>query len=272
MKTLRFKLVGGMGNQLFILAAALSFLRAGRRVEINLSDSSRVLHSSNQSYNSIIDDWAFRRFDVVDDLSHEDTQELTEGYNFGPGNLRSLTGGGSPILLKGYFQNLSYWDDFDLIAGEVCSIFQSAELPPRLNNRIGCHIRRGDYLTNANANKTIGLYGPKFFKQAKRALGADNFQMEIYSDEINVLEKQNWLKGATFINNPSSPLESFRNLSTYSTYIISNSTFAWWAMVSAYIRSRHIKVVLPSIWVRKNDFGIDLFSGLPSGINIKLTK
>lgn len=161
------------------------------------------------------------------------------------------------IKIDGYFQSNEIVDNAACL---IPSIFENYEkkLNPNLqalkskireNSGIAVHVRRGDYRNSANS---IGMLGPHYYSKAIREFEKRNFsgQFFVFSDEIHEIRNElgkvfpkstNWVGLENYI----SPSDSLYLMSTANAFIISNSTFAWWA---AKLGSSSQTVFYPSHW------------------------
>jgi len=144
--------------------------------------------------------------------------------------------------LVGHFQSSKYFSD---VSGEIRALFtlpeplravsahkHAALLTPQLLDRaVVLHIRRGDYMNRWHIKKH-GILGAPYYQHAltaaRKALGED-VPVLVFSDDMDWCRAQPWLAGAIFIEEPNGPI-SLWLMSQFRNYIISNSTFSWWAV------------------------------------------
>jgi hypothetical protein len=144
--------------------------------------------------------------------------------------------------LVGYFQSSKYFAD---VSGEIRSLFdlpaplqavaahKHAALltPPLLERAVVLHIRRGDYVEPWHLKKH-GILGAPYYKRAlaaARATLGDDVPVLVFSDGLDWCRAQPWLAGAIFVDEPNGPV-SLWLMSQFRNYILSNSTFSWWAV------------------------------------------
>lgn len=163
-------------------------------------------------------------------------------------------------LLVGYWQTEKY---FTGIRDEILSTFEPTTPPNPKNTAIirriqdsesvWMHIRRGDYVTNENANKFHGLKDLQYYQQALdilvKKLPKDRAkQLEIFvcSNDIPWC-KQN-LKfpyPITFVENEAGS-DDMRVIKHCKHDIIANSSFSWWG---AWLNENPAKIVVaPKVW------------------------
>ncbi len=154
--------------------------------------------------------------------------------NFDPAFLE-LT---APIALTGYFQS---WRFFDGYESRMRQVFDTGRLAtPRLasltaeiaaaRNPVAVHVRRGDYLKDAQSIAFFGVLGGNYYDAARHALEArvEAPTYFLFSDEIDraTTELRGWpgLRPVTGFTGP----EDLRLMSLCRHFIIANSTFSWW--------------------------------------------
>ena len=167
-----------------------------------------------------------------------------------------------PAYLDGYWQSEKYFADF---ADAIRQDF-TVKRPPSPPNaawlqRIGdglsvsIHVRRGDYVTNAEANKFHGTCGIDYYERAVRALcerlgGSPEFF--VFSDDPD------WVRSHLDLgahrhhyvtdNDAKTNYEDLRLMAACRHHIIANSTFSWWG---AWLNPSPSKtVVAPRRWFR----------------------
>lgn len=168
------------------------------------------------------------------------------------------------ILLSGNFESPRYFDQIrDKLLEEftpVCDpIEKNAELYDSiLNSQSVCvTVRRGDFISNP-AFKQFNICSPNYFYKGmdeikKRCPKAKFF---IFSDEIEWVKKNMHFPYDVMFESGSDPVwEKLRLMYSCKHFIISNSTFSWWAQYLS--RNSEKLVVSPSIWL-SNGFKSDL--------------
>lgn len=179
-----------------------------------------------------------------------------------------------PDLLRrsrppGYIAGL--WQSWKYLAGredEIRKEFAFREsLPPsvfslkdllRLRSTVAIHVRRGDYVTNPEDAATLGFAGIDYYKRAVDAAGSGIGGWKdflVFSDEIEWCRSRfDWLPGrVTFVDSSRQGERAahhldFQLMSHAGNFIISNSTFAWWA---AWLSRASDKVIIaPRQWFK----------------------
>ena len=120
-----------------------------------------------------------------------------------------------------------------------------------LSNSVCVHIRRGDYV-NSHYSKTLQICNYEYYKNAMDYIASkiENPTFYIFS---NSHEDHEWIKRnykfnynvvSVDLDNPD--YEELRLMYSCKHFIISNSTFSWWAQFLS--TSKNKEVVAPSKW------------------------
>ena len=110
---------------------------------------------------------------------------------------------------------------------------------------IALHIRRGDYLINAENHHNLGL---DYYEQALKQFDPDR-EVIIFSDDIFWASSQELFKPDRFIVSDSGPYHDLFLMTQCEDFIIANSTFSWWG---AWLANKG-KVVAPKTWFGPNN-------------------
>lgn len=241
-------LQGGLGNQLFQLAAGLevanrlrvdlvldcsrlgdpeSALRKFALDPFNLPENVRVVRKP-----STLEAWSNRR--IVNRLKNNFNRrhfiENAEGYD------KSIELVKPGFTLDGYFQSTRY---FASAKPQVLELIRSCHLNPKelesveaLSREpfIAVHIRRGDY-TNPEVAAVHGLAGRAYFKEAIAHLEKSTSLGRIlyFSDSPKIVQVELDLMPQDFAPNDLSEVATLLLMSRATHLIASNSTFSWWA-------------------------------------------
>ena len=120
------------------------------------------------------------------------------------------------------------------------------------NNSICVSIRRGDYL-NPDISNYFNVCTPNYYYNAINQANKEivNPLFVIFSDDINwVKNNMNLPKNCIFENPKNNVFETFYLMRCCKHFIISNSTFHWWAQ---YLSISDNKIVYaPNIWNNEN--------------------
>jgi hypothetical protein len=285
MKKTRVQLAGGIGNQLFQLAAGIHFSK--------LYKTDLVLVRPEESDSKFFHDdglWKIPKLEVVRRfillrsgigglLWRIDRKLLTKllilqkirrvyefndykGVDLNYKYLREI---------RGYFQIL----DFAIGARkDIQNLLQSInnlKLEELYNSikaegAISLHVRRGDYGTLDHIYGTLGKsYYLTSLENCQKTLGS--LKVLVFSDDVSAAKEM--LSGTEFqsfnfrfITGEFSPAESILLMSYCSAHITANSTFSWWG---AFLSDSTKMVVYPSPWTKthraENDFFPDNWVG-----------
>lgn len=165
--------------------------------------------------------------------------------------------------LVGWWQNEKYFEDIrDIILDEFTPKAAPSEANQKYldeinkSNAVAIHVRRGDYVTNKNANVFHGLAPIDYYKQSIKYMqdkvGSPRFF--VFSDDIAWC-KENLPLGddAVFVegNSGKQAYEDIRLQQTCKHNIIANSSFSWWG---AWLNDHKDKIVIaPKIWFQDQD-------------------
>jgi Glycosyl transferase family 11 len=155
-------------------------------------------------------------------------------------------------FLSGYFQNEIYFQDNQ---DEIRRDFQSKEsisIPFETHAKtVSVHIRRGDYITNANASAHHGVCGMDYYERAFSYIESkiSNPQYIFFSDDITWCKEHFKNKiNAYFIEDRADKQEheDLVLMSNCAHHIIANSSYSWWG---AWLNASHTKIVVaPARW------------------------
>ena len=268
------ELIGGLGNQMFQYAAAKAL--ALKRNEKLLLDN-RLFATYN------LHDYALHHFEVKPTFLKEGqiifepsaiiekiktfvsgerifTKYEEQGFDYDE-NLFRLPQ--RNIYLKGYFQSEKYFlqfenqirSDFQITSSLQKNTLEMLQMIESVNS-VSLHIRRGDYVSNAQTNDFHGTCSLKYYKQAIELIKK---QVEkpvffIFSDDI-LWAKQNLITNATtyFVDftNAATNFEDIKMMSSCKNNIIANSSFSWWG---AWLNGNKNKLVIaPGKWFNVDD-------------------
>lgn len=277
--SIRAFIQGGLGNQLFTIAAGyLLAVQSSRSLILDL----RVFKSgSNPSRRPLAMDLdfgqlqgqtptdvqtralpksfarLFRRFLILRPTVMTDTNAFQQLQDWSP----SMPGAHHWAAVLGYFQSDSLVEKA-INAGFGFAIPHDA-ISPRLQRAtdflqgtraIGIHIRRGDFLDRRNS-RDLGVLGTEYYiaaLQLARQLGGSG-PLVLFSDDVNAAYAflSPWLKGEEIHVagdfGGRSALDDLFLMQKCCTLISSNSTFAWWA---ARTTQADANVIAPQPWFR----------------------
>lgn len=239
-------LMGGLGNQLFEAAHALSQGWKHNR-EVVFIPRSWTPGQGRGAENYVNN--VFRNLKFVDNL--EGFTRVTEG----PFEYSEVNPVEENTVFDGYFQSTKNWFGFD---DQIREIFQPSQEVidelrskyPQLNQpkTLSIHVRRGEYLQFPEIHPTISV---EYIQEALKIIGEYSTVFLFTEDESR------WPGSRDFVmNNFSFPNVVFPNedqdwkelylMGLCENHIISNSTFSWWATFLN--KNKNKKIVCPSRW------------------------
>lgn len=279
------KIFGGLGNQLFIYAAARR-LALKNNVPLKLDITSgfkknynkRVFQLSHFNINaeiaSKIESFDFcmgRQIQYIVKkayamLPFERRKYIVQSTQLVVQQLLDLRVKGK-IFLEGYWQSEEYFTDItNIIREELTFKEKSAGCNKELAEAIAfcpavsIHVRRGDYVSNAKTRQFHGLCGLDYYcrciKEIIIRVAKPHFF--IFSDDFRWCRDNLKLQHpVTFIehNRPDEDYEDLRLMSLCKHHIIANSSFSWWG---AWLNPDENKIVLaPEKWFAKSTSGAE---------------
>lgn len=280
-RILKAVLSGGLGNQFFMLFAALDIA--------SQKNSNVIAHSPRTTkgfhiHGSTIEAFEFKPSFEIETAPFQITFRIRI-YSFlyrnlGPfakpiiflskyyessvlGYDKALNYIGGKGTIRGYFQTHRHFDnylkrhpDFSLRlrnpSGEYLQLHSS--LTSKLITII--HVRLGDYLLHQDS---VGVLSAKYFVNAIDALNLSNTEVLVFSDDIPEAQKMisehlpletHWVGQEQL-----SAEESLELMRMGTQFIISNSSFSYWG---ALLAKDPIKVIAPSKWFKGENDPIDL--------------
>lgn len=285
-KKTKVRLIGGLGNQLFIYFAGLYLskkLNTKLVCDLSYLDSDRTKHGVSVTSFILEGDfvkksrWSFCTWKMVDrfiaHLSYKSSlfkrlyQKVTNFYlspdiGYDP-ELENIC---NDVTLKGYFQTWKYvralelGEDLTLQIQNPSRWFAQLSVLAEKTRPVIIHVRQGDYHEDVNA--FIGVLGPNFYKKAISEIrGAGiNGPFWVFSDDIESAKR---ILGLHFDENiewvvapkGTDPAEELAIMQFGGAHIIANSTFSWWG---AYLSQSTKMVIAPGSWFKGQSEPLDL--------------
>lgn len=253
---------GGLGNQMFQLAAALSLAkRWNLKVFVNQNNYLADISLKNNYIKRNFDAHLFEKLDnvLVNNYSIlrriKKKIKLTE-LNFQLAKKKYFV----DYYLSDYFQSEYFFDATvikDYFKFPVISNYEYKmsliEIEKR-NISISIHVRRGDYVDNKDTYKTHGVCERDYYLDAIKyfynKFGFDNVFFYLFSDDTDYVKTAilDWnLQNCEIVDLPNS--QSWFDMSLMSKCkhnIIANSTYSWWG---AYLNENPEKIIVaPKKW------------------------
>jgi len=267
----RFRLQGGLGNQLFIYYAAVAYsIVHGNEVEFETS----ALETAQSKRELSLDNFALpvqcvrvrARMPRTQNVLTKLLPNLYHGkkyFEFAETGFNEAFLYNTNENISGYFQSwryvemvLSHFPDKPLKVLEPSDWASNLADEARVQKPIACHIRRGDYVS---LSSDFGMLDYRFYLTAVkvlRNLGATG-PVWIFSDSPDQIDESFVQEvSGIIIREPrnSKPTDVFHVMQSCDSFIISNSTFSWWA---AFV-SKSSHVIAPNPWFRNLSEPIDL--------------
>jgi hypothetical protein len=233
------QLTGGLGNQLFQIAAALALAyrsqdRAG--FDFGRHQPSTQGESAQKYRNTIFTRLTELNWQEPEYEFFEQNKGRYAPIPYRPG-----------IVLRGYFHGLEYFKDCQPL---IRSTFQlSGELRALLRekygleNRPSCsiHVRRGDYRGNPYNLRLL----PEGYYLGAVALLPQDTVFAICSDDLEYCRRV--FQGDRFkFSAETSDFDDFCLLAACDRQIVANSTFSWWA---SYLSDSAFAAIAPQEWL-----------------------
>lgn len=170
--------------------------------------------------------------------------------------------------LLGFWQSEKYFADAaELIRRELTlkapAEGKNAKMAAQIEatpGAVSLHVRRGDYIQDAGANKFHGTTTLDYYRMAIEQISAEVGQPHffVFSDEPDwCRENLKTEHPMTFVdhNPPAQGYEDMRLMSLCRHHIIANSSFSWWG---AWLNPREGKIVYgPKQWFRESKINTD---------------
>lgn len=248
-------LTGGLGNQLFGLAAGWE---QSRRLACPLYlDTSRYSRGDIRRFE--LSDVGVPAFEVdLAPSSQRRFRKRSSGPVFTEQGLNydeRINGIEVGTRIVGYFQSPKY---FPTVSDELAALLRAGD-PESSRPTITAHVRRGDYLTQST-QEYHGIASREYFSRALSVLRRlmPESQVRVYSDSLDLVRSElTGLGELDFVDDEMTALATIRAMSRGSGMIMSNSSFSWWA---AWLISRGTEAVIiaPRPWFASGDSASDL--------------
>lgn len=248
---------GGLGNQMFQVAAAMVYQETQQR-EILLPDEFYNYHNKlNNDYSKTI----FKSFTKrLNQPMDEDTIQMLQrlGWKAYPGQpgfeaweLIPMEGN---IILHGYFQSYTSLQPYEekirsTYLKNLENIYKDHVIHP-IKDYIGIHVRRGDYLKEP-ISSVLPVQSTEYYEKALEQFDSSKVYL-IFSDDLEWCKQQEVFQRIPkkiFIDEPDELVCLALMSSCRGGFIIANSSFSWWgAFLGAY--GDGAKVVSPLHWIK----------------------
>ncbi|ODN42653.1 alpha-1,2-fucosyltransferase [Piscirickettsia litoralis] len=167
------------------------------------------------------------------------------------------------VSLDGYWQNIDYFSairqdlqkDFDLSFSDYDNKEVKRKIAAAGHHSVALHIRRGDYIANANANKLHGICSQDYYVKAVSWLRehyGESLLFFVFSDDPdwvreNIATLSLSEKNAEIIahNDGQQGFYDMMLMKQCKHHVIANSTFSWWP---AWLSDKNGMVIAPNQW------------------------
>jgi len=230
---LTIELIGGLGNQLFQLAALESIAKqTSKQFFINTLKSKYTLHSTEQYFTTIFKNWS-KFYESNPTIPLKESSEIYLKIN------NSIF---FSYCLYGFFQDYKY---VELIKSSFIPrlLFNESILLkyPEINNCIFVHVRGGDFLYISDFKVDLENYYTKCFELCK------DYPIIVFTNDIS--HTNTILKGKTYTIVNESEIDTLYLMTKCKGGVLSTSTFAWWG---AYLTPNR-PIYVPSYWNKNAD-------------------
>lgn len=282
---------GGIGNQLFSLAFALS-ISEKKKVKVSVyanskelvmafkevNESSKEFQNVRMVFGSLRNVWLSKINGKVNNLTFKQNKCLGKSASkfvtvsdpsFVPNELLE-SDAENPWLVSGFFQNAKFIEGLSeniksFLSNLICdSNYRSDTTQSDTFRKVGVHIRRGDY----TKIRDYGILSLEYFSQILSDICKESDKIIVASDDLEVLNSFASFRDIEIISPDTySPLETIRKLTESKVFIMSNSTFSFW--VGWLVSLRNGLVIRPNPWfkvteVPKNFLSLNGFINSPS--------
>lgn len=242
------RLSGGLGNQMFQIAAAYALARrVGSKLALNYD---KHFNTGQGNHPLKYKDTLYRKIPITDQWPAS-VYHYHEYIYWPVLPVRHLQ-------LDGFFQSGKYFSDCQ---NEIRDLFEFPEqtltearlhLGADKRQTVGIHIRLGDYLEDRYKN-SLRVCTPHYYRAALRHFPRDKYRFILCSDDPGAAE--DLLRGAKVeVFRGSDDLAEMALLSQCNNLIISNSSFSWW---SCFLGIKKETVIAPSHWFAEKKRQID---------------
>jgi hypothetical protein len=262
-KGLILTLISGLGNQLFVYAAALSFQKTFNVPVFLIVDGSTKAHIK-QDYIPLMDGLSFidGESPIVKNAIEFNFKNNEPYHTYNEYEI--------PVDDPSYIKfGIHYFQSYEKIKDVIGKVKESVILKCRdryntLNIKSDSsafiHIRRGDYLTDTGGKRMIS---PDFYMKGLEILNKSDRVDIIYicSDDIPWCKKQKWdtSKRVVFFDDPDELKTLYLMSKCWAGAVISNSTFSLWGVflgaykktdMIVYPSTQYFLKDLPEKWIK----------------------
>lgn len=234
-------LAGGLGNQLFQVAAGYAY---AKKYNKNLVLNASRWNASQGCDPLVYRDTIFKNFKYGSPYTRDVIGFFEKRFNFDeiPKQLGSIS-------LNGYFQSLKYFEDYKDDFIEELSL-PDIDTEWMGEKSVAVHVRRGDYLQHSKIHMVCDH--EYFKKNLQNFLG---YETNIFSDSHDIVKDEFKNTGGRIIDG-GSELIDLTLMSQHDNIICSNSSFSWWASL---LGKKKKKIIVPKIWFKNFEEHNDIY-------------
>ncbi|WP_157567265.1 alpha-1,2-fucosyltransferase [Mucilaginibacter arboris] len=180
------------------------------------------------------------------------------------------------VYVEGYWQHYKYFENVqpqifeELTLKEPLDTKAAAWLSAIKTDKssVAVHIRRGDYVTDSNANYLMGVLPMEYYQKAihylKQKVSKPSFYF--FSDDLEWVKENIKTDAATYYVDGNTDYVDLDLMRQCSNNIIANSTFSWWG---AFLNRNPNKIVIaPEKWSAREDVNKSIQLQFPSWIKL----
>jgi hypothetical protein len=233
-------LQGGLGNQLFQLGF-LEYVqkKSGRPIYLSDLTSPKSIHSSQQYFETIFQEWKKIYQHTSASYIHEHSKMISQEWGMYAGN----------TCYVGYFQRYEYFQEIkESFLNKLKFNTSILHKYPEIHNKTFIHVRGGDY--KGNPVHEIDL--TKYYQTCMALSPLKEFVL--FTNDIPYAQEK-------FPDIPvihESEIDSLYLMSKCGVAICANSSFSWWG---AYLNSQR-PIYMPSKWYNNDVQGNYYFQGV----------
>ena len=178
--------------------------------------------------------------------------------------------------IDGYWQHYQYFEKFDpsifqeLTLKEICNTniknttsIIASDLPS-----ISVHIRRGDYISDPDANKLMGILPLEYYNKAIKYIiqNVKNPSFYFFSDDLEWVKKNIKIDYPVYYIEGNPDYIDLELMRKCHHNIIANSSFSWWG---AFLNRNPNKIVIaPKQWVLPDNINKKIHIQFPEWIKL----
>lgn len=232
-------LAGGLGNQLFQIAAGYAYAKEyGKNLVVYTQNWSGSQGKHPDTYRNTL----YKNFKFTHHISDTYTNIFEKRFNYDP--IPFVKGS---VCLHGYFQSLKYFINYkDEFINQLS--FKEYDSTFLVEGAAAAHVRRGDYIQHANIHLVCGT--EYFLRNMERFENVN-----IFSDSLEKVQLEFKDTTCKYVETNSELLELYL-MSQHDNMICSNSSFSWWASLLGKPKNT---IIVPNIWFKNFEEHHDIY-------------